>query len=238
MLNLHSISSGRSPIAPAPRGAASRGTAITLAGVASALLLAATMGSALAGSDKPQAVGRAAFPAARAPVVAARYPLDPICPWGRIGDGQGILVRCLQQQEAIGLLAGGAGGGLPASMAAPAKLPVPTTRVLFRSVGEAQPDSGSLPEARPQLSKPKQRYVQCVENNGGIEGSKASVVVKFLVRERGRAEGVSVKKRRGVSEAAAKCIAEVVDRRYVGFPEAPIVGATLEIRLGAEPIAR
>jgi hypothetical protein len=43
-----------------------------------------------------------------------------------------------------------------------------------------------------------------------------------------------VQARRGVSQKAAKCIAEVVDRRYVGFPEAPIVGATLSIDLAAE----
>jgi hypothetical protein len=59
-----------------------------------------------------------------------------------------------------------------------------------------------------------------------------------LVRERGRAEGVAVKDRRGVSLVAAKCIADVIDRRYVGYPAAPIVGATLTIDLGVESTGR
>jgi hypothetical protein len=49
------------------------------------------------------------------------------------------------------------------------------------------------------------------------------------VRERGRAEGLTVKDRTGLSLAAAKCIADVVDRRFVGYPAAPIVGADLSI---------
>jgi hypothetical protein len=54
-----------------------------------------------------------------------------------------------------------------------------------------------------------------------------------LVRERGRAEGVSVAKSKGMSAEAARCIADVVDRRYVGYPAAPIVGATLPIVITA-----
>jgi hypothetical protein len=38
-----------------------------------------------------------------------------------------------------------------------------------------------------------------------------------------------VKRWRGVTEPAARCVADVVDRRYVGYPEEPIVGATLTV---------
>jgi hypothetical protein len=51
-----------------------------------------------------------------------------------------------------------------------------------------------------------------------------------LVRQRGRAEGVSVAKRTSVSAEAARCVSEIVDRRYVGVPDAPIVGATVVIK--------
>jgi hypothetical protein len=44
---------------------------------------------------------------------------------------------------------------------------------------------------------------------------------------------VSVAKSKGLSAEAARCIADVVDRRYVGYPAAPIVGATLPIVLTA-----
>src|SRR6185295_12673713 len=35
-----------------------------------------------------------------------RYPYDPACPWGRIGNGKGLIVRCLSEAEAQGLRSG------------------------------------------------------------------------------------------------------------------------------------
>ncbi len=35
-----------------------------------------------------------------------RYPYDPACPWGRIGNGKGLIVRCLTEAEAQALRAG------------------------------------------------------------------------------------------------------------------------------------
>jgi hypothetical protein len=111
-------------------------------------------------------------------------------------------------------------------------------KVSVREVGAAVADTGELPEAQVQLRKVQDRYAQCVVNNGGLEGLQGRVTVRFLVRERGRAEGVAVKDRQGVSLAAAKCVAEVVDRRFVGYPAAPIVGATLSIDFMPEGAAR
>ncbi|MEY2937378.1 MAG: hypothetical protein RL033_8127 [Pseudomonadota bacterium] len=215
----------------------------------------------------------------------ARYPLDPVCPWGRIADGHGLLVRCLERGEAQFLLAAvappaavapvavqpvtvrpaavpppivppgppgivpppgavpPAAAVLPPAVALPplaAAVPAPGAavaprstkiyrRVSVREVGAAVADAGELPEAQVQLRKVQDRYAQCVANNGGLEGLQGRVTVRFLVRERGRAEGVAVKERQGVSMAAAKCVAEVVDRRFVGYPPAPIVGASLSI---------
>src|SRR5689334_18441827 len=53
---------------------------------------------------------RTELAAAQAPTAApdahpAHYPFDPVCPWGRIADGHGLLVRCLESGEARGLLA-------------------------------------------------------------------------------------------------------------------------------------
>ena len=105
-------------------------------------------------------------------------------------------------------------------------------------VGAAVADTSELPEAQVQLRKTTERYAQCVASNGGLEGMDGRVTVRFLVRERGRAEGVAVKDRQGVSLAAAKCVAEIVDRRFVGYPAAPIVGATLSIDFMPEGAAR
>jgi hypothetical protein len=111
-------------------------------------------------------------------------------------------------------------------------------RVRLQAVGPAQADTGDLPEAQGQLVRASDRYVQCVESAGGISSSPAKVTLRFLVRERGRAEGVTVKDRSGVSVAGAKCIAEVVDRRFVGYPAAPIVGADLSIEFVWEGAGR
>src|SRR3954468_16651958 len=49
-----------------------------------------------------------------------RYPYDPACPWGRIGNGKGVIVRCLSEAEAQALRAGPVAGAVPAASAAPA----------------------------------------------------------------------------------------------------------------------
>jgi hypothetical protein len=96
------------------------------------------------------------------------------------------------------------------------------------TVGPVTADSGQLGVGK--LGAPRDRYVKCVLDNGGLKEKSAEVEVRFLVQKRGRAEGVSVAKRVGVSAEAARCVAEVVDRRYVGVPEAPIVGATVLVK--------
>ncbi len=218
---------------------------------------------------------------------AVRYPFDPVCPWGRIADGRGMLVRCLEPAEAQRLAAParvapapvGVGPAITAPAAAPppagpiaplstapsepraraldapslaAAVPVarpaaaPSApapsgkprKVSLKAVSAARADTGELPEARTQLLRAGDRYVQCVESNGGMSQSPARVTVRFLVRERGRAEGVTVKEREGVSMAAAKCVATVVDRRYVGYPAAPIVGADLSVDFAWEGAGR
>jgi hypothetical protein len=198
---------------------------------------------------------------------ALRYPFDPVCPWGRVADGRGILVRCLDAAEAQRLATRAPAAATPAvepaatAAVAPAAAPLPAAaprrpseapplaasapapkmssrKVSLERVSAARPDTGELPEARTQLLRANERYVQCVESNGGLSASPASVTLRFLVRERGRAEGVTVKERAGLSLAAAKCVANVVDRRFVGYPAAPIVGADLTIDFAWEGAGR
>jgi hypothetical protein len=189
---------------------------------------------------------------------AVRYPFDPVCPWGRVADGRGILVRCLEATEAARLSAAPTKAAAPAAvparsaplasspaspppLAAPVLAPTPSKssrRVQLKEVGPAHADAGELPEAHVQLARASDRYVQCVESYGGITQSPATVTLRFLVRERGRAEGITVKERVGMSAAAAKCIADVVDRRFVGYPAAPIVGADLSIEFVWEGAGR
>jgi hypothetical protein len=172
-----------------------------------------------------------------------QYPYDPACPWGRLADGHGMLLRCLKPAEASQLLAADVSapvadatpGKTPpaASAATPAasSAPVLAKAGLVMRMGAAQADAGELPLAAKKLTAAEDKIIGCVEANGGVTSEPARVVLRFLVRERGRAEGVTVKSQAGMSKKAAECIAGVIDRRYVGYPAAPIVGATLPIEL-------
>lgn len=98
-------------------------------------------------------------------------------------------------------------------------------------IGAVTADVGALPDAVKSLKKAREKFVECASKPSALTADQAEVEVRFLVQARGRAEGVSVKKSRGLTEAAAKCIADVVDRRYVGYPEAPVVGASLTVSI-------
>src|SRR3954470_2257942 len=66
-----------------------------------------------------------------------RYPYDPACPWGRISNGKGLIVRCLTEPEATGLRTGTLPGAAPS--AAPS---TPSTPALAASV----PARAAVPE--------------------------------------------------------------------------------------------
>jgi hypothetical protein len=190
-----------------------------------------------------------------------RYPYDPACAWGRVGNGKGMVVRCMSEDEAKALRA-----AAPAPI--PGAKPVPTPGVSTGKPGpeaattpastttpaEAAPDTADAepaPDANPdaaldvvigpvtaeegtlgigKLGAPKDKYLACVQKNGGLSGKTGEVSVRFLVRGKGIAEGVSVSKRTNLSKEAAQCVADVVDRRRVGTPESPMVGATVLVK--------
>jgi hypothetical protein len=170
-----------------------------------------------------------------------RYPYDPACLWGRLANGKGTVIRCLTEKEA-GTLAAAAPTPAPTSTEtsagdAPAPAPtaapseITTTKGIQVTVGPVTADKGELGIGK--LGAPKDRYAKCLEDNGGLKGSSGEVHVRFLVRSKGVAEGVSVQKRQNVSPEAARCVAEVVDRRRVGVPDEPLVGATLVVKFSA-----
>jgi len=178
--------------------------------------------------------------AADSPGDTYRYPYDPVCSWGRVANGKGMIVRCLTRAEAEAL---GASSGPPRGAASSATPPRPAAsasaappavvapRPLAVEVGPVVVDTGALPLALGKLKAPADRYLACVRDHGGLKGETGELQVRFLVRERGRAEGVVVSKRSGISEDAARCVADVIDRRLVGSPEAPMVGVTVTVRV-------
>jgi hypothetical protein len=177
-----------------------------------------------------------------------RYPFDPACAWGRVANGKGMIVRCMTEEEANLVLrrapaqpappvhaAGGASGiATPTAGTSPEGVdsepndPASAGDKLEVSVGPVTADQGELSVGK--LAQPKTRYSKCVSDHGGLRDKSGEVHVRFLVRSKGIAEGVSVQKRVGVSAEAARCVAEVVDRRRVGVPDAPLVGATVVVK--------
>jgi len=189
-----------------------------------------------------------------------RYPYDPACAWGRVGNGKGMVVRCISEDEAKALRTA---APAPAAAAKPAPTtpgvtsgkPAPdATPAPGSTAPETAPDVATEPEPAPgdenaslevtvgpvaadegtlgvgKLGAPKDKYSACVQKNGGLSGKTGEVSVRFLVRAKGVAEGVSVAKRTNMSKEAAQCVAEVVDRRRVGTPESPMVGATVLVK--------
>jgi len=183
------------------------------------------------------------------PETEARYPFDPACPWGRISNGKGMLQRCISEAEAQKVAADAkaletkAQTAKPVTSAAPTPAEVavePATEPVVDATASAGPvvvklgplvaEQGELGLGK--LGKPLDRYQACIQDNGGLSAAKGNVVVQFLVRaEFGRAEGVEVKKAIGVSKKAARCLADVVDRRQVGAPTVPLTGATLSFEI-------
>jgi hypothetical protein len=188
-----------------------------------------------------------------------RYPYDPACAWGRVGNGKGMVVRCISEDEAKALRAAAAApvaGAKPApSPGVSSGKPAPEAATTPVSATPATPEAPDAAEAEPapdpdaaldvavgpvtaeegtlgigKLGAPKDKYVACVQKNGGLSGKTGEVSVRFLVRGKGIAEGVSVSKRTNLSKEAAQCVADVVDRRRVGTPESPMVGATVLVK--------
>lgn len=170
----------------------------------------------------------------------SRYPFDPACLWGRLSDGKGMLVRCLTEAEVAQLNSArvnpSTGTTTLASVDATKKTAGSESRpeALDADVVSVTADQGTLPTARKKLRVPKDQYARCVADNGGLSADAGEVSIRFLVSERGRAEGANVDKKQGLSDAAARCIAAVVNRRPVGTPEGPDTGATVVIRISKQ----
>ncbi len=160
------------------------------------------------------------------------YPYDPTCPWGRISNGKGMLLRCLSVAEAK-VLAGGKAekANTPLTAESDAELPASDADEpeLAVEVEPVKADKGEFPGAKLNVPSTRARYLACIDKNGGISEATAEVVVRFLVRELERAEGVSVKSFKGMSKQAARCVADVIDRRHIGDPEGELMGASVRV---------
>ncbi|HYQ17356.1 MAG TPA: hypothetical protein VEQ58_16400, partial [Polyangiaceae bacterium] len=81
-----------------------------------------------------------------------RYPYDPACAWGRVGNGKGMVLRCISEEEAKALRA-------PSTVAVAAKTNAPTTTPTVTSSKPspevAAPPSSTTDPAPPPAAEPE-----------------------------------------------------------------------------------
>ncbi|WP_437924688.1 hypothetical protein WMF37_37535 [Sorangium sp. So ce291] len=93
--------------------------------------------------------------------------------------------------------------------------------------------NGDVPNVAKRLEKVSTDLAQCVADNGGLSGATGSLKIQFLVRVRGRAEGVEILEARGVTPDAQRCIRQFLKNRPIGTPSADPVGVTVTLSLRA-----
>jgi hypothetical protein len=83
---------------------------------------------------------------------------------------------------------------------------------------------GQVPKVDKFLDKTRPGVAECIAGHGGLDGEQGRLEMQFIVRDRSRAEGVEVLKVRGVSNAAQKCVRELLEGKWVGAPTADPAG--------------
>ena len=91
--------------------------------------------------------------------------------------------------------------------------------------------NGEVPKVDKFLSKQGERVAACVLKHGGVTEADGLIKMQFLVRMRGRAEGVEVLSARGVTEEAQRCARKRLKNEYVGIPTADPTGVQFTYRL-------
>lgn len=169
----------------------------------------------------------------------------PECPHGRLEDPHRGFVRCLEPGEADA-------GWLPPSPqpedagtvdAAPLDAgPIdagavpdaaPLAPAPLVEAGEPAFENGDVPKLDKALAKLTSGIATCVSEHGGLSAASGSMKVQFLVRARGRAEGVEILASKGVGKDAEECVRVLLKNRSVGAPSADPVGVTVSFVLKA-----
>jgi hypothetical protein len=217
-------------------------TRIIFAATAAIALSAACAGAAPAGGAEPQGawVGDADEAAKRvgrpdrAPEDAgAPGDAGPRCPHGELVDPHRGFVRCLLADERDA-------GGLPPppqvdSEPPKAEPPKDVARAAPPAVEIGAPkfENGQVTKVEKSLGKAAGDIAKCVADHGGLTADTGNLKVQFLVRARGRAEGVEVLSSTGVSREAATCVRQLLKNKAIGAPSADPVGVTVTISLKA-----
>jgi hypothetical protein len=215
-----------------------------LAGVVSGAFFAeACAGSAPAASEAPPASstvasdgfrgGEVATASTEGPAVAASS-APPKCPYGELSDPHRGFVRCLTPDERD------AGWLPPTAQTPPVPTPSPSAEPDAGSpqasgpaplveIGSPAFENGQVPRTEKALVRIADAIGKCVGDHGGLQGATGSMKVTFLVRVRGRAEGVEVANPKNVSSEAKDCVRLLLKNRPIGAPSADPVGVTVSL---------
>jgi hypothetical protein len=156
----------------------------------------------------------------------------PRCPYGALEDPHRGFVRCLLPDERdAGWLPPPPQGDPPAEPpaaeppadAGPAA-PPPTVEI-----GAPKFENGEVTKVEKSLGKAAAELGRCVADHGGLHGDQGTVKLTFLVRSRGRAEGVEVAAAKGLSAEAAGCVRHLLKNKAIGAPSSDPVGVTVII---------
>ena len=163
---------------------------------------------------------------------------QPKCPYGELTDPHRGFVRCLTPDERDA-------GWLPPTaqtpQAPPAPAPAPSVEPDAGSptassgpapaveIGSPTFENGQVPRTEKALGKMSDAIGKCVGDHGGLSGATGTMKVAFLVRVRGRAEGVEVQSAKNVSQEAKDCVRVLLKNKAIGAPSADPVGVTLTL---------
>ncbi|HEY4121592.1 MAG TPA: hypothetical protein VGM56_27190 [Byssovorax sp.] len=210
------------------------------------VLVAACAGSAPAASEAEGAwtTSSADALAKQSNDAGARDAPPPRCPYGALEDPHRGFVRCLLPEERD------AGWLPPAPQAPPTSAPSavasneqdagapPSDSARDRAgppplveIGSPAFENGQVPRVEKALTKASDAIGRCVGDHGGLTAPTGSMKVQFLVRARGRAEGVEVMSAKGVTAEAKQCVRLLLKNRAIGAPSADPVGVTVTLTL-------
>jgi hypothetical protein len=152
---------------------------------------------------------------------------DVVCSWGRLGDGHGMLVRCLTSDEARRLAQSaneetGTGG-------AAATVPSEERSAIVAVVNSVVFEGEHISSAKQNLAALASDYQSCVARHGGLRRESGEVRIRFHLNSRGVARDTSVSRRRVVTIEAAHCIAGIVSHQFVGVPRSKASVGTLVV---------
>jgi hypothetical protein len=92
-------------------------------------------------------------------------------------------------------------------------------------------ENGEVTRVEKAFTKATADIAACVADHGGLLGDAGSMKVRFLVRSRGRAEGVEIVAAKGVGAEASACVRKLLKNKAIGAPTADPVGVTVVLSL-------